>query len=236
MHIQFARFGRYVFDPVAFMCSGSAFAGASDAQLADTYQRAVLPIVLQSGGTEALHASAIDTDEGVFAFAALSGTGKSTLAAEFAACGYRVWADDVVTWSVEQATAVTASLPFVLRVGDAASRYVPLASDSLEEHRRLNAVIVMARSQAQAPSLHRVTRSSVALTSILPHAYCFSTRDRMANRSLISNYLALLAAVPLYQLNFPDRLQLLPTIVELLANTLKLRPGTEQTVSACRAE
>jgi hypothetical protein len=232
MQVQFARFARYVFDPVRFQCAGSPFAGASDAQLTDTFQRAVLPLVLQSRGTEALHASAIDTEEGVFAFAALSGTGKSTLAAEFSVRGYSVWADDVVTWSVEGGKAVTASLPFVLRVGERARDYVPLASDSQGKHRPLKAVVVMARSQEPGPVLCRIERASVALTSILPHAYCFSTRDRLANRSLISNYLALLDAIPLYHLSFPDRPELLPAIVDLLSGTLALRPALEQTAHA----
>lgn len=224
LHFQFPGFARYVFDVAGCVCSAYAFAGASDRQVIDTYQRAVLPIILQSRGIEVLHASAIDTDAGVIAFAARSGTGKSTLAAQFQSEGYGVWADDAVTWAVEGDAVVTAPLPFVLRVGEGKRAYVSLPTDGLRAARPLAAVIVMERCTDAAPSLGRITLSSEVLPLVLPHAYCFSTRESAANRSLISNYLSLVAKLQLHRLRFPADIQLLPAVTRLIEAALQVRP------------
>lgn len=235
LHFQFPGLARYVFEPAAFVCSAQAFAGASDVQLIDAYQRAVLPIILQSRGTELLHASAIDTDLGVVALAARSGTGKSTLAANFGSRGYRVWSDDAVSWAVEDGQVITASLPFVLRTGDSAGGYVPLGTQPSGAPRPLAALVIMERATS-ARDIRRITRSSAALSSVLPHAYCFSTCDSAANRALMSNYLNLIAAVPVYLLRFPAGLDGIAATIELLESTLKLRRPIESAARTACAE
>jgi len=55
----------------------------------------VLAVVLQQRGLLPLHASAIQADGGGIAFAGGSGTGKSSLAAWFAALGHVVLSDDI---------------------------------------------------------------------------------------------------------------------------------------------
>jgi hypothetical protein len=57
----------------------------------------VLPNVAIMRGYEALHASAVDTPEGVVAVAAPSGMGKTTLALELVGRGWPLVADDVLT-------------------------------------------------------------------------------------------------------------------------------------------
>jgi energy-coupling factor transporter ATP-binding protein EcfA2 len=56
----------------------------------------VLPLVLNLRGREALHAAAVVTPAGACLFTGPSGTGKSTLAACFAAAGHPVLSDDCV--------------------------------------------------------------------------------------------------------------------------------------------
>ena len=56
----------------------------------------VLPNVSLAHGREALHASAVHSPHGVVAFAAPSGTGKSTLAGELVRRGWPLCADDVL--------------------------------------------------------------------------------------------------------------------------------------------
>ena len=56
----------------------------------------VLPNVSLAHGREALHASAVETPQGVVAIAAPSETGKSTLAAELTRRGWPLFADDVL--------------------------------------------------------------------------------------------------------------------------------------------
>jgi hypothetical protein len=57
----------------------------------------VLPNVAIMRGYEALHASAVDSPEGVVAVAAPSGMGKTTLALELLGRGWQLFADDVLT-------------------------------------------------------------------------------------------------------------------------------------------
>jgi hypothetical protein len=235
-HFHFPGLAQYVYDPACSECSARSFDGASDGQLIDTYQRAVLPIILQSLGTEVLHGSAIEACGGVFAFVARSGVGKSTLAAEFVARGYRAWADDAVTWRASAGHIVSTPLPFVLRIGGATRSYVPLAASERGAPRKLLGVVVMDRSSEGAPTLNRIARSSTALSSILPHAFCFSTRDPDANRSLISNYLTLVAKVPFHELRFPARRELIPTTIALLEAALDLRSGIESPLTVLHAE
>ena len=54
----------------------------------------VLPLVLNLRGREALHATAVMTPAGVFAFLGVAGIGKSTLAASFLQTGYVPLCDD----------------------------------------------------------------------------------------------------------------------------------------------
>ena len=59
----------------------------------------ILPNVSIAHGNEALHACAVETELGVVAIAAPSGTGKSTLAAELMRRGWPLFADDVLVLS-----------------------------------------------------------------------------------------------------------------------------------------
>ena len=72
---------------------------AADAQL--TWQRALLDKVLRCvsviRGYEALHASAVDSPQGVVAFLGAGGAGKTTLALEFMRRGWPLFADEVLT-------------------------------------------------------------------------------------------------------------------------------------------
>ena len=71
----------------------------SDAQLA--WQRALLDKVLRCvsmiRGYESLHASAVDSPEGVVAFLGAGGAGKTTLALEFMRRGWALFGDEVLT-------------------------------------------------------------------------------------------------------------------------------------------
>ena len=54
----------------------------------------VIPLVINLKGKEALHASAVFTPKGVFAFTGKTGSGKSTLAGGFVNMGYQLMSDD----------------------------------------------------------------------------------------------------------------------------------------------
>src|SRR5690606_18526516 len=95
----------------------------SPALIQDSYQRCVLPLVLQAAGTEVLHASAVLTPRGVLALCAESGTGKSTLAYGLSRRGYPLWADDAVAFEADETCTNAMPLPFALRLQRDAVRF-----------------------------------------------------------------------------------------------------------------
>ncbi len=68
--------------------------GVSDATLQHLYLNQVLPLALSKQGKLVLHGSAVEIGGGGVAFIGASGRGKSTLAASFAASGFRFLTDD----------------------------------------------------------------------------------------------------------------------------------------------
>jgi hypothetical protein len=68
--------------------------GTDDATLRHLVIDHVLPRVLNLLGFDALHATAVVVNDGVCAFVAEAGTGKSTLAASFHLAGYPAFCDD----------------------------------------------------------------------------------------------------------------------------------------------
>jgi hypothetical protein len=76
-------------------------AGTSSQTLRHLLLDRVLPLVLNLLGHDVLHATAVDTRAGVCAFIGPAGAGKSTLAASFAADGYRIFCDDCLVVRLE---------------------------------------------------------------------------------------------------------------------------------------
>ncbi len=67
---------------------------ASEATVEHLYLSQVRPLVLSKRGQLVFHASCVEIAGGAIAFVAQSGRGKSTLAASFATCGFRLLTDD----------------------------------------------------------------------------------------------------------------------------------------------
>jgi hypothetical protein len=67
---------------------------ASEATVEQLYLSQVRPLVLSQRGKLVFHASCVEVGEGAIAFVAETGRGKSTLAASFATCGFRLLTDD----------------------------------------------------------------------------------------------------------------------------------------------
>ena len=105
------------------VCAHTA-ARSSPADIADSYARGVLPVVLLAREHEALHASAVLFGGHVAAFCAASGTGKSTLALAVAAEGGEHWADDTVILTPRPGGVEALSLPFPARVDHHARAHV----------------------------------------------------------------------------------------------------------------
>ena len=203
----------------------TAYADGVDlATLEDTFARSVLPFALHTRGTQVLHASAVLGSSGLCVLCARSGTGKSTIAYALSRRpGALLWADDAVAFDVDAARPNALPLPFSLRLRPASAEHLgradrPLVRGPLiDRPAAISSVIVLEQLPATAPQDVRVTRLSddTAFTSVLEHAYCFSFDSRFMKRTSEA-YLSLVARVPIYQVRFAGRLELIQRIVDVL--------------------
>ena len=194
----------------------------------DVYWRSVLPLVLQSRGVQALHASAVVGPSGVVAICGRSGSGKSTTAFGLSRRGYRLWSDDaVVVSSVEPPrTAALAGvvrlLPDVREHFQVTSTGLPLGCEIGEEQNI--AMIVVLRPNPAAPGTGpRPLASGEALTAVVEHAYCYNFET--AKRDLASDYLRLLAGVPVVEIGRPRGLDGLESFLDVIEGLLTADPG-----------
>jgi len=143
---------------------------------------------------ETLHASAVAAPEGVIAFCARSGTGKSTLAASLHRRGYRLWADDAVVWTPADIGSLT--FPLTSPSTGSATAALPLI-----------AIVALERSAAPMERDTAVSPLSgaAALTQILPHAHPSpASAGPRRQRDFVARYLHLAASTPIVRLRFAD--------------------------------
>ena len=218
------------------------FPGTSAETVRAAYLATVLPLALQAAGRSLLHASAVETADGVVAFCGRSGSGKSTVAHALARRGLPQWADDAVLFTLRTedergpgpAEATTRRLPWRPRLrSDAAERWAgqdePARSRSNE--RPLLAVHLLERAAepgafaAGAPHAVEPLRLIHAFPALLDNAYHFPAEDRRNPiAALAETYLTLATSVPTFRLTLPDGLDALETALDDLAPTLPL-PG-----------
>ena len=145
---------------------------------------------------EALHASAIQADGRVIAFAAVSQTGKSTVAYGLSRRGYEQWADDGVVLEVGGGRALAVPLPFDVRLrpessgmfGLDGSRFHQFSSMDAErcserKPTTLGAICVLSRStgcSSGSPVTIERLEPAQAFAPVLTHAHEF---DPLQSRS-----------------------------------------------------
>ncbi len=199
----------------------------------DGYRRAVLPMAVQLGGREVLHASAVVTAAGVVGFCAVSMTGKSTLAYELSRRGYGLWGDDALAFDSTDTSIDAFALPFQLQLrqpyDDASPARSPaLACSGSEASVPLAAVCILERAQsADAPESARVRRLSPAeaFPPLLSHAYCYSLDQIERNREMIGHYIDLAAGVPVFNVVFRPGLEHLPSVLRTIERVVGMKPG-----------
>jgi hypothetical protein len=137
----------------------------------------ILPNVSIAHGNEALHACAVETELGIVAIAAPSGTGKSTLAAELMRRGWPLFADDVLVLSqaggAVEAQAATPHMNISAGAGDPGDLGETLADLAGESwlavrgagsgSRELAAVVVLERGPGLAVAAGPLRHSPLAL-------------------------------------------------------------------------
>jgi len=194
----------------------------------DAYRRKVLPIALQVRGLEVLHASAVSSDAGVTALCGISETGKSTIAFALSRRGYRLWADDAVSFEINGHGPLAMSLPFTSRLRHPASEFFnqeyhhPTCKiDSTPaEAAPLRAVCVLRRENENSRTIVRQLSSTKAFAALLDHACCFIPQPLDRKRQMIENYLKIVAQIPIYDVCFPSGLENLSNVLDAIENLM----------------
>lgn len=185
----------------------------------DSFQRAILPHVLQVRGTQVLHASAVMFGDEVIGLCGTSGVGKSTLALGLARRGHRPWADDALIVQCRDSAVFTYPLPFRFRLQDRvveeAHRSAAEGHDSITVWKGLRALVVVRRVENGQPGSLKWRRleRSMAFQALLPHAYWLAVGDTVRQRQMIETYLTLAAGVPVFEGVFVPDLRKLDHLV-----------------------
>ena len=195
--------------------------GASPEEIEDAWVRSVLPLVVQARGTQVLHASAVATPGGMVALCGTSTAGKSTLAAALLARGREVVADDALAFEAGGDGVDAFPLPFRLRLRDEAQEALQLpeiaARGSGGGRGPLAAVVILTPADVDVAQLSTLAAAD-AFGTLMPHAYCFSLEE--GKEALVEAYLALARTVPVWRLDYPQRLDRLDETVAVLDRVL----------------
>jgi hypothetical protein len=206
-----------------------------EALVEDTYNRSVLPFVLQTRGWQVIHASGVECRSGIAVFCGVSGVGKSTLQYGLTQRGYRPWADDAVAFLPGADVSQSLRLPFRVRLLSNSIQYFKLNSpplppstpiDNIENHAApIVAIFILRRADVtqihlSQPGIARL-RPNEAFANLLEHAYCFMPENKAARKSLASAYLDLVSSTPIFDLIIPNGLDLLPHVLNSVEETLK---------------
>jgi hypothetical protein len=215
------------FDVVEVVPTGKLLADCSPADfqyLQELYQRSVLPFVMQLRGWECIHASAVVSAKGILVICGKSGQGKSTLAAGLAKHGYPLWADDAVTFSIQDQRVISQALPFKLKVLEDSQQLlsalyskkspglpdpgtkidVPSAEFIPFQSTFPLACLVILNPSPNTrsdPELVTLLSPAKAFPEILVHAYSI-TYTPVYKERFLSRYLSLVNQVPVYRANF----------------------------------
>lgn len=192
----------------------------------DAFERTVLPIALQTGGRELLHASAVRLPLGVVAFCAVSETGKSTFAYGFGQRGCPVWADDAVCFDTAGPSVLAVPLPFAVRLRPQSAEFFEkrgegrsfdgAGGDSLP----LAALFVLERLRTGEGVQCTRLSSAEAFPVALAHAYYLNADDRERTSRMVAEYMELVDRVPVFRLAFEPGLELLPALFDLVERTV----------------
>jgi hypothetical protein len=214
-----------------------AFPLAALEEIDEVYHDSVLPLFVHAHGLEALHASAVLSPQGVVAFCAGSGTGKSTIARGLSERGYPLCADDAVSVEVSGPVVQAVLLPFRARLRpDAASYFAQsrvaehnglASSDQVEGDAPLAAICVLKREPGLIPGavVVETLRASSAFPALLAHAYCFSLLDAERKRRMMEHYLAISARLRILELRFAAGLEGLRAMLDRIEQTVLEKPG-----------
>jgi hypothetical protein len=205
-------------------------AGVNLTEVEDLYARYVLPIVMQSVGAEAIHASAVSSSAGVLAFCGERGAGKSTVAYGLSRRGYRHRADDVLALDVTETAVNVLVLPFEPRLRPASAQFFGAATGrrhvraapatTTPARESLAALFILdGRPGVSPPEVVRLTGTN-AIVSALQHAHCFNPEDALTRRRHFTNYLEIAARLPVISVRYCYGLDRLGELLDCLLHSV----------------
>jgi hypothetical protein len=205
----------------------------------------VVALVLSLRDQLVFHASAIVTPYGACAFAATSGTGKSTLAASFQQAGYQTLTDDCLL--LEEDAGVLYGLPSypgarlradslsligaqnrtTLSVAHYNSKRRLSAAEFATSRHRIAAIYCLERPAAdqgrRSEPRIEVLSGHVSLLTALRHVFCLDPHDPGMLVRQFTMLKRLLGQIPVIQLTIPDDFAALPRVHDAIISDLKAR-------------
>ena len=221
--------------------------GVSAATIQHLYLNQALPLALSKQGKLVLHASAVEIGSEGVAFIGVSGRGKSTLAASFAACGFRFLTDDgllleagdggfwilpshpsIRLWQDSEAALIGENTQKASPVQyTAKSRF--LASDDgivfCEQARRLRRIYFLGEGLRQKPTFECMTPRE-ALIELIKNSILLETEK---SEWLAAHFdgLSKLASQPIfYRLDYPRHFEVLPQIRQAIIEHIAKQEDT----------
>ncbi len=197
----------------------------------DFYHQHILPLVLQDGGLEVLHASAVLHDGRVLGFCGEKGSGKSTIAYALGRRGYRQYGDDALVIDAGAGRIEAVALPFSPRMRRASAQFFGQDTDEDWHARRhsgrhpIGALFVLdePRHTHSEPEIDRLS-DLAALRGVITHARQFDATAPSSHRRHLQNFLDIALALPVFSVRYSrgfDRLDRLMTALIRAADGAK---------------
>lgn len=197
------------------------------------FQNSIAPLVGNFVGGLNLHASVISLEKSAIAFAGISGRGKTTLAAAFAACGHAFLSEDILELRKTDGRISAQPTRPVLRLyedsaravmaidgsdGDAGSgQKLALPSSNLHPYRSealpLEAIYILAEPDSKSVSVHSL-HPAEALAAICKHTFILDVEDRERLRAHFERLAKLAESIPIYELSYPRDYAKLPEVID----------------------
>ncbi len=230
MEIVFSDTGRFTFDVHAQRITHRATHAVDRAAVALDLIGVLLPFALHQRGAWCVHASAIETRDGVVAFMAPRGTGKSTLAAACVQRGCALVADDVVVLRPDAHHGVTVTptgLPLRLRADAARAIGASTEDDMVWGKVRVRGALSVGAQAlvacyvlAAVPPEREVTRAPrdtrAAAIALLTNGKIAELLGAEATGDALTRCIDIARRVPVFDLAVPRAISALERVTEQL--------------------
>lgn len=198
----------------------------------DLFHNAIVPLTDNHRGALSLHGSAALCERGALSFIGQSRSGKTTLAAAFAAQGHPFITEDIIRlgrhaggYEVfptrpllrlfgDSAAYLTGGLNAPIPSGKtqiAASESLPFSSSSVP----LRAHFLLEKNNVSQIEIERIGASQ-AIAMLLQHAFILDVEDKLRLEAHFQRIGLLAETIPCFRLDYPRTFAILPEVVEAI--------------------